>query len=321
MLSLIFIASCQVEEAKPSKNQYVNVYSELIGEKDELLYRKFEKKYNIKVKSHKIHDSLFFKEVANKKYLSEVDLILFNSLESILEAKKKKFLLKIPSKKLIESYDPIYRSKNAYWFALSKSPIVIIYNKTQSNKNSIKNYHELTLSKWKGLIGLQDKNDPTLNSFYATLRILLKDKADDFIQKLENQCSLPKQGTDFTQIKRVENGQVSFALVKLSSLTKYHSENFKNKAAQNVLPIFPNQRSKGAYFTITGAGIYRYAENVTNAVKLLEFLASESAQTHFAGGRFEYPIIGSDNLPFQVEKYGKYRARFYKKVYKNKKRP
>ena len=138
-----------------------------------------------------------------------------------------------------------------------------------------------------------------------------------------SQTNLPKKGNDLDQIIRIKNNQAQLAIIQLSSLAKMLDKKNKNYllSYNNVCPIFPNQRKKGTYYKISGAGIYRYAKNPQNAKKMLEFLASKRAQYLFASGRYEIPVVKGVDICYQVKNFGKYRARFYHKRYKIKKRP
>ena len=103
-------------------------------------------------------------------------------------------------------------------------------------------------------------------------------------------------------------------IVKLSSLAKSHS-NYDTKNAKNshkVQAIFPNQRKRGCYMSISGGGVHRYARNPQNAKKMLEFLSSKRAQYKYAEKRFEYPILRDVNPCFELENFRKFRGRFYK---------
>lgn len=47
----------------------------------------------------------------------------------------------------------------------------------------------------------------------------------------------------------------------------------------------------GAHVNVSGGGVALHAPHPGNAVKFLEYLASEQAQTYFAEGNDEYPVV------------------------------
>lgn len=55
--------------------------------------------------------------------------------------------------------------------------------------------------------------------------------------------------------------------------------------------IFPNQDGRGTHVNISGALVAAHAPHPDNAVKFLEYLASDEAQRHFADGNNEYRAV------------------------------
>ena len=68
-------------------------------------------------------------------------------------------------------------------------------------------------------------------------------------------------------------------------------------AAKKVKPIFPNQQNRGTHINISGIGVLKYSPNKSNAIKLLEYLVSDSAQKHLSENSFEHPIVDEIQLP------------------------
>jgi len=60
--------------------------------------------------------------------------------------------------------------------------------------------------------------------------------------------------------------------------------------------IFPNQKSFGTHINISGGGILRHAPNRENALRFLEYLAGDSAQSYFANGNNEWPAVPTVKL-------------------------
>jgi len=60
-------------------------------------------------------------------------------------------------------------------------------------------------------------------------------------------------------------------------------------AIQVVKPVF-GVANGGTHINISGASVAKHAPNRERAVKLLEFLVSESAQNMYAQADYEYPV-------------------------------
>ena len=55
--------------------------------------------------------------------------------------------------------------------------------------------------------------------------------------------------------------------------------------------MFPNQETWGTHVNISGAGVLKNAPHRENAIKFLEYLASDEAQRYFADGNNEWPVV------------------------------
>jgi iron(III) transport system substrate-binding protein len=57
--------------------------------------------------------------------------------------------------------------------------------------------------------------------------------------------------------------------------------------------VWPDQAGNGTHVNISGAGVLKNAPHKDNAVKFLEYLASNDAQRYFADGNNEWPVVAS----------------------------
>jgi len=81
------------------------------------------------------------------------------------------------------------------------------------------------------------------------------------------------------------------------------------KAAAEKLAIFwPNQEGRGTHVNISGAGVTTHAKHKDNAIKLIEFLASEDAQAWYAQVNYEYPVREGVEPSKVLAKWGSFKA-------------
>ena len=59
---------------------------------------------------------------------------------------------------------------------------------------------------------------------------------------------------------------------------------------------------------LSGAGVAAHAPNKENAIKFLEYLASDSAQAYFSQGNDEFPTVASVPLAENVASLGEFKA-------------
>ena len=67
------------------------------------------------------------------------------------------------------------------------------------------------------------------------------------------------------------------------------AEDVKAMSALGV--VWPNQKTWGTHVNVSGAGVVKTAPNRDNAIRFLEYLASDAAQVYFADGNNEWPVV------------------------------
>jgi iron(III) transport system substrate-binding protein len=76
-----------------------------------------------------------------------------------------------------------------------------------------------------------------------------------------------------------------------------------------VAVVFPNQKSFGTHLNVSGAGVLKNAPHKDAAIRYLEYLASDAAQSYFASGNNEWPAIASAPLNNRgLEALGKFKT-------------
>jgi len=71
-----------------------------------------------------------------------------------------------------------------------------------------------------------------------------------------------------------------------------------------VRPTFADTKGGGTHVNISGAAVAKHAPNKDNAVKLLEYLVSEKAQSLYAKANYEYPVRSGVELDPVVASFG-----------------
>jgi iron(III) transport system substrate-binding protein len=78
---------------------------------------------------------------------------------------------------------------------------------------------------------------------------------------------------------------------------------------ENVVLVWPNQKSFGTHVNVSGAGVLKHAPHKAAAIRYLEYLASDAAQSYFASGNNEWPAVSTAPLNNRtLESMGKFKA-------------
>jgi ABC-type Fe3+ transport system substrate-binding protein len=304
---------CQLENAKKLSHQYVNVYSDLNCFQDSLVYSLFEKQEKIKVYPHYLSTDSLVKLIEQNNFACGVDVILLSNIAKMKTYKLKEHFANLETEKF--EIDENYKNKT--WVATSKSPLVFVYNKMYLQQNLPRYYADLSNSTWKGKIALTSSGNASWDVFEKSYRKIKLTEIDSFFVKLK-QNSNQQRGTDFEALHKVRKGELQLTMVELSSFMEF--KNLKKDSTfavsvRNLDVLFPSQHKKGVIYNVHTASIYRYAENYTNAEKLIQFILTKSNQYHWAEKRNSFPVNQSSSAPFALKKFAAHRGRFYKDAF------
>jgi iron(III) transport system substrate-binding protein len=136
------------------------------------------------------------------------------------------------------------------------------------------------------------------------------DQTEAWAKGLVANFARPPQGGDTDQITAVAAGECDVAVVNhyyLVRLIKSDDEDDR-AVAEKVDIIFPNQDGRGTHANISGAGVIATAPHRENAVKFLEYLTTPEAQTYFAQGNNEFPVVQGIKLDPVLEAWGEIRT-------------
>lgn len=118
------------------------------------------------------------------------------------------------------------------------------------------------------------------------------------------------EGGDTDQLRGIVSGQCGVAVANTYYFARALRSDVKGLDETDIAKIgwvFPNQSTTGAHVNISGAGVVATAPNRENAIKFLEYLASDSAQAYFSAGNDEYPAVSGVELSEAVAKLGLFR--------------
>ena len=288
-------------------SEEVNIYSARKGYLIKPLLNAFEKNTNIKVNIISGKAKALQKRIEQEGRNTRADILLTVDAGNLYKAKYSNLLMKIKSNKLEKLVPEYLRDKDGYWYGLSIRSRVIMYNPKKVTKKDLSTYENLSNSKWKGRICIRSSSNIYNQSLLASLISHLgKQKSQDWALGVVNNFSRKPKGNDRTQMTSVVLGQCDITLANTYYLGKWISSERKKerKYAKKISVFFPNQEDRGAHINISGAAVVKYSKNYKNAIKLLEFLASDDAQELYAKSNHEYPIRDNINVSDIVQSWG-----------------
>ena len=134
---------------------------------------------------------------------------------------------------------------------------------------------------------------------------------EQWAQGLVANLARPPAGGDRDQIKAAAAGQCDIAVANtyyLARLLGDQKDDAQRMAAEKMAIIWPNQGDRGTHVNVSGAGITRHSKNRENAIKLLEFLASDDSQKWYAEVNHEYPVKAGVEISDTLKSLGEFKA-------------
>jgi len=187
------------------------------------------------------------------------------------------------------------RGADGQWFALSMRARVLYADK--GLKLGSFRYEDLADPKWKGKVCIRAGQHPYNTALVASL--IAHDgeaKAEQWLRGVKANLARKATGGDRDVARDILGGICDIGLansyyVGQMKSSKEGSDARKwGDAIQVVRPTFANGKSGGTHVNISGAAVAKNAPQRANAVKLLEFLVSDSAQSLYAQANYEYPV-------------------------------
>ena len=270
----------------------VNVYTARHYQTDEALYADFTRQTGIKVNRIEGKEDELLERVRNEGASSPADIFITVDA-SRLELADKAGVLAPAQSKALEARVPAHlRTPN--WTGFSTRARVIVYNKASLDPQWVQSYEDLALPRLKSQICVRSGSHPYNLSLGAAL--IAHDgeaKTEAWARGVVANFARTPKGGDTDQLRAVAAGECGVALANSYYVARLMrstaADDVKAMAALGV--VWPNQKSWGTHVNVSGAGVVKTAPNRANAVKFLDYLASDSAQVYFADGNNEWPVV------------------------------
>lgn len=307
----LFVAAFVVGEAA-AQEKVLNLYTARHYSTDESFYTGYTKATGIKINRIEGGEDALFERIKAEGANSPADVFLTVDAARLWRAEQAGIFAPLKSAVLDKRIPAASRGADDKWFGFSARARVIAYDKSKIKAADLARYEDLANAKWKGQICVRPSSHPyNLSLISSLISHLGEEKATGWARGVTANLARPPRGGDTDQLKGVEVGECSIAISNhYYYLRLMRSQKPEDKAlVEKVGIIFPNQADRGTHINISGGGLLAQAPNRDAGVKFLEYLASDSAQTLFANGNNEWPIVPSAKLDNPaLESFGKFKT-------------
>jgi len=294
-------------EAVPITGE-INIYSSRHYDTDLALYDDFTRQTGIRVNRIEAEADALIERIEAEGEFSPADLLITTDAGRLWRAEQAGILAPVESGVLAERIPAALRDPQNRWFALTTRARIIIYNKAKGAPQGLATYADLARPEFKGRICMRSSSS-TYNIALLASMIAHEGEAaaGAWAKGVVANFARPPQGNDMSNIEAVAAGACDISLVNTYYLARFATPE-KREVLNAVGVIFPNQATTGTHVNMSGAGVVKTAPNRANAVKFLEYLASDSAQQYLANGNNEYPAAKGVAPTSAVEALGAFKA-------------
>jgi iron(III) transport system substrate-binding protein len=305
LLSLVAATAAQGEQ--PGE---VNIYSYRQPYLIEPMLKEFSDETGIKVNVIFAAKGLIERIQAEGRN-SPADVLLTTDIGNLTQASEAGIAQPISSPTLEAEIPAAYRAEDGQWFGLTRRARVVYASKDRVKQDSI-TYEELADPKWRGKIctrsGQHSYNVALIASMIAHHG---EQWTEEWLKGVKANLARKPAGEDRLQVKGVYAGECDIAIGNTYYMGKMltNDKEPEQKAwAESVNMLFPNSGDRGTHVNVSGAVVAKYAPHKENAVKLVEFLASDKGQEMYAEVNYEYPV--KEGVPWSplVKSWGDLKA-------------
>lgn len=211
------------------------------------------------------------------------DLLMAADAANIELAADAGVLAAVESDALTAAIPAELRSENGDWFALSQRARVIIAS-SERVATPPTSYAGVGDPEWNGRLCLRPSTHPYTQSLVASLIISEGvERATEIVESwVDNDPIYINSDTDI--YRAIADGECDIAIANTYYLGRLQTED----PAFPVEIVWAEQQGRGTHVNISAAAVTRDAPNPEQALRLLEWLATDGQQA-FADANFEYP--------------------------------
>lgn len=271
----------------------LNIYSSRHYDADDQLYASFEEQTGITVNRIEADADELIARLQAEGQNSPADVFLTVDAGRIWRADEAGLLQPVDSEYL-ESRIPAYlRHPDNHWFGISQRARIIFYDK-EDVSNPPLTYADLADDQYEGQVCIRSSSNIYNQSLLGSIiEHEGEEAAKEWAAGVVENFARDPQGGDTDQLKGIISGECDIAVTNTYYFLRGLAGGVEglSEDIDRIGWVFPNQSTTGAHVNVAAAGVTAHAPNRENAVKFLEYLATDDAQAFFANQNNEYAAV------------------------------
>ncbi len=274
--------------------QVLNLYSTRHYQTDEVLYAGFTQETGIEINRIEGDGDALIQRIISEGQNSPADIFLTVDAGRIWRAEEADLFQPVDSAVLNKAIPQNLRHPEGLWFGFSTRARLIFYSKERVEVGAIKTYEDLADPKWQGKVCIRSSSNVYNQSLLSSIiEAHGEAAAREWAQAVVDNFARKPVGGDTDQLRGIGAGECDIAVANSYYFVRLIVDpSDKDKGlADKIGWVFPNQDDRGTHVNVSAAGVLKNAPHKEAAIKFLEYLASPRAQSYFADGNNEYPVV------------------------------
>lgn len=290
--------------APAARAQEVNVYSYRQPELVEPLFAAFTQDTGIEVNTVFLNEGMVERLQAEGDR-SPADLVFtvdISRLSAIVEAG---LTQPVESEVLNQNIPEFYRDPENHWFGLTSRARVVYAHKDRVSDDEVTTYEDLATDKWEGRICMRSgTNAYNVALTSAVIHHHGEEAAKDWLQGVKDNLARRPQGNDRAQVRAIWAGECDISIGNTYYMGLMLQDEEQQEWAESVRLLFPTFEIGGTHVNVSGVAMTNAAPNREEALRLMEFLASDQGQALYAEINNEYPVDPETEPSALVQSWG-----------------
>jgi iron(III) transport system substrate-binding protein len=294
--------------AAPAFADEVNIYSYRQPELIKPLTDAFTAQTGVKVNVAFLAKGMI-ERLAAEGDRSPADLVFTVDIARLSAVAEGGFTAPVESDVLDANVPENLRDPDGHWFGITTRARIIYASKERVSDGEVTTYEDLASPKWEGRICTRSgTNAYNVALTSAVIEHKGMEGAKTWLQGVKNNLARKPQGNDRAQVKAIWSGQCDISVGNTYYMGQMLADEEQKEWADSVRIVFPTFEDGGTHVNVSGVALIKSAPNKDNAIMMMEFLSSPTAQEIYAAANFEYPIAPGTQADPLVQSWGTFTA-------------
>ena len=240
---------------------------------------------------------------------SPADLVMTVDIANLQQIVDADVIQPVESDVLAAAIPAELRSPENLWFGLTTRARIVYASRDRVAEGEVTTYEDLADPKWEGRIctrsGVHNYNLALVSGIIEHHGV---EYAKEWAAGVRANLARKPEGNDRAQVRAIWAGECDISLGNTYYMGQMLSDEEQTEWANSVRIEFPVFEGAGTHINVSGIALTKAAPNKEEAIQLMEFLVSPTAQAIYAEENFEYPVLESAELSELVAGWGTFDA-------------